>query len=152
MANYKIDRLMVASDYAVLPFDGGSFYYGYESTIPGHDREEDEYEAEWCFELRSDATQGVVAKIPYSQLASRTDRSPSMFEVTANLLAGISVCIDRGILGVAGRGQCEADVIRSAAAMRDDFDDEDLIYQPDSVQEVCRKVDALRVAKEASDA
>jgi hypothetical protein len=92
---------MIASDYAVLPFKGGRFYYGYESTVGDPDSEEGP-EAEWCFELQVEGEKEPRAKLAYSELASRTDRSPSMFNVAPNLLSGIAVCFDRGILCTEG--------------------------------------------------
>jgi len=65
----------VASDYAGLTFEGGSFYYGYEETM-GEDEE-------WCFVAKIDGLPEI--KIPSSKLAGIKDQD----ECAINLAIGI---------------------------------------------------------------
>ena len=62
--------LGISSDYAVLGFNGGSFYYGYEHTV----------DDEWCFVAKFNGKEIVI---PASKLGSGS------FNVEENLLTGI---------------------------------------------------------------
>jgi hypothetical protein len=78
----------ISGDYAVLSFDSGSFYYGYEVTeclecgYRGYIcKEHPDSNAEWCFKAEINETVWIY---PWPELM--TD---DVFSVTENLLAGI---------------------------------------------------------------
>jgi hypothetical protein len=76
----------IASDYAVLSFDGGRFYYGYEETqctvcgYPCSNDDHEEYQV-WCFKA---VVNEAPRLYPFSELGM-----DDMFEVDLCLLAGI---------------------------------------------------------------
>jgi hypothetical protein len=78
----------ISDDYAVVSFDSGSFYYGYEvrecsicggrgNGCPVHD----DSDHEWCFKAVVNETTWIY---PHSELMTN-----EAFNVTENLLAGI---------------------------------------------------------------
>ncbi len=92
MTNSKI-CVYYSSDYAGIDFDGGGFYYGYETTkcnlcgeIDCADcTEKNDYEPEWCF-VASDRNTDIIT--PKSELGCKNENA------VENLLYGIAVYME----------------------------------------------------------
>ncbi len=83
-----------SDDYAVLSFNGGSFYYGYEHSmclecgkraLPGNESCDEHEDAgrDWCFTASIPGKHEMVV-IPFSKLGTS-----DMFDVVNNLNIGI---------------------------------------------------------------
>ena len=78
----------ISDDYAVVQFDSGSFYYGYETAECSVCGERGEYcedhhmDNEWCFKAVVNETVWIY---PHSELVGPDNK----FDVINNLLVGI---------------------------------------------------------------